>query len=132
MSGDQVRLGRNPAGEDVICRQIDNEALVSFLERAQLEAEDLVDVNAAHAATLVRLLEAEAARIGAEAKLIGVGPDRIAERRQDSADCKIMAGHLRDGDSYRARRLFSAMSDPELVLPSEVTKWIEARGGRLD
>jgi hypothetical protein len=131
MSGERVRLGRNPAGVEIVCQQIDGEALVSFLERAQLEAEDLVDVNAAHAAALVRLLEAEAARIGAQAKLIGTDADRIAEHRQDSADCKIMAGHIRAGDSYRARRLFSSMHNPELILPSEVTKWIESRGGRL-
>lgn len=132
MSSERVRLGQNPAGVEIVCCQYPGEEMVDFMERAQIEADDMEDLNSVHQATLVRLLEAEAARIGAEAKVAGIPPDRIVERRQDSADCKIMACHLRAGDTYRARRIFSAMHNPELILPSEVTKWIEARGGRLD
>ena len=131
MSANQLRLGRDPAGRSIICRQIDGEALVSFLERAQIEADDLEELTSVHQATLVRLLEAEAARIGAEVKVAGTAPDRIEERRLDSANCKLIAEYVRTGDTLRARGLFSAMLDPELILPSEVTKWIEARGGRL-
>lgn len=131
MSSERVRLGQNPAGVEIVCCQIDGEELVDFLERAQIEADDLEELNSVHQATLVRLLQDEAARIGAEAKVAGTAPDRIEERRLDSTNCKLMAEYLRAGDSLRARGLFSAMLDPELVLPSEVTKWIEARGGRL-
>lgn len=131
MSGARIFLGQDPAGRSVICRQIDGENVIEFLERAQLEAEDLEELNSVHQATLVRLLEAEAARIGAEVKVAGTAPDRIEERRLDSANCKLMAEYVRTGDSLRARGLFSAMHNPELILPSEVTKWIEARGGRL-
>lgn len=132
MSGERIRLGQNPDGVEIVCCQFDGEELVDFLERAQIEADDLKELNSVHRATLVRLLEVEAARIGAEVKAAGTDPDRIRERRQDSADCKNMRSCIQLGDTYAARRLFGAMSDPELILPSEVTKWIEARGGRND
>lgn len=131
MSAERVRLGQNPAGAEIVCCQIDGEALVDFLERAQIEADDLEELNSVHRATLVRLLEAEAVRISVEVETVA-DPDVFEERCQDLRDCRRMADHIRNGRVALARRLFALMSEPELILPSEVTKWLEQRGGRLD
>jgi len=90
-----------------------------------------MDVNAAHATILTRLLEAEAVRISVEVETVA-DPNVFEERCQDLRDCRRMADHIRSGRVALARRLFALMSEPELILPSEVTKWLEQRGGRLD
>lgn len=120
-----IRLGYDLEGNPVVARPEPDEDLADFLGRAQKMADDLTELHNGRAAVMNRCLEETAARIGAQAKVAGTDPDLIEEYRQDSADCKILAAHLRrwDGDFGPILRLVRAMDHPELILPEEFLEW---------
>lgn len=120
-----IRLGYDLEGNAVVARPESDESLVDFLARAEKMAEELTELHNGRAAVMNGCLEETAARIGAQAKVAGTDPDLIEEYRQDSADCKILAAHLRrwDGDFGPILRLVKAMDHPELILPEEFLEW---------